>query len=183
MKKLLFLTSFVFTTGGIEYKQQRLIVVTKKDVDALFLQTGDTNEWPKDDPYLFIATHKALGWFRLNFPNSKLISCMVHDAIDKEYGFYPPFNDDDRVSEIKAITFNKDNECKKQDGIAPASILFCGSIDKLLADRKEGENDVCIVSLHRTFTENEVLQLKDKIYNIYGDSYIITLINDLLNGN
>jgi hypothetical protein len=101
MKKLLYLTSFVFITGGIEYKQNRLVVVTKKDVDALFIQIGDTDEWPKEDPYQFVADYKALGWFRLNFTESKLISCIVHKAIDEDYKYYPPFNSGND-SKIKA---------------------------------------------------------------------------------
>lgn len=32
---------------------------------------------------------------------------------------------------MKAITFNKQNECQKQDGISPEQILYCGSIDNI----------------------------------------------------
>lgn len=68
MKKL-FLTSFVFTTGivienqpcpTIEYKEQRLVVAKNLD----------------------LAYEKALAWFPENFPESELISCVTHPAIE-----------------------------------------------------------------------------------------------------
>ena len=58
MKKL-FLTSFVFTTGGNEYKEQRLVVA--KDLDS--------------------AYEKALKWFPENYPESEMLSCITHPAI------------------------------------------------------------------------------------------------------
>lgn len=63
----------------------------------------------------------------------------------------------------KAITFCKENECKKQDGISPESIIYCGRIEDVkdehlieagwgyneffnsLADAKENEDCVLIV--------------------------------------
>ena len=62
----------------------------------------------------------------------------------------------------KVITFNKDNECKNNDGIAPDTIIYCGKIEDvndevlqdaelnyssffdLLKDAKENE-DSCII--------------------------------------
>lgn len=32
---------------------------------------------------------------------------------------------------MKAITFNKQNECSKQDGIAPSDIIYAGPIGKI----------------------------------------------------
>lgn len=61
MKKL-FLTSFVFTTGSNECKEQRLVVAS--DLDA--------------------AYKKALAWFPENYPESEFISCIVHPAIEDE---------------------------------------------------------------------------------------------------
>ena len=58
MKKL-FLTSFVFTTGGNEYKEQRLVVAKDKDE----------------------AYEKALAWY---FPESRMISCITHEVIGGE---------------------------------------------------------------------------------------------------
>lgn len=64
--------------------------------------------------------------------------------------------------EVKAITFNKANECEKQKGISPESIIYCGEISEvaegalvksglnyekffnLLKDAKEGEDYVII---------------------------------------
>ncbi len=66
---------------------------------------------------------------------------------------------------MKAITYNKENECSKQDGIAPSDILYSGPIDKIQdsdlatwgigymdlaellkqANGKEDEDSVCIV--------------------------------------
>lgn len=60
MKKL-HLTSFVFTTGENEYKEQRLVV-------------AETTEH---------AYIKALDWFLIEFPESKLISCISHEAIEE----------------------------------------------------------------------------------------------------
>jgi hypothetical protein len=79
MKKL-FLTSFVFTTGGIEYKEYRLVVVTKADIqnykDA---HKGDT--MVSDDPELSSAYEKFSQWFPQMFPESELISHIAHPAI------------------------------------------------------------------------------------------------------
>jgi hypothetical protein len=58
MKKL-FLTSFVFTTGGREYCEQRLVVA----------------------PNLDKAYDKAKKWFPENFPESELQACITHEAI------------------------------------------------------------------------------------------------------
>ena len=64
---------------------------------------------------------------------------------------------------MKAITFNKENECQKQDGISPDQIIYCGSIDgitdevleknglnyssffNLLCDAKEDEDFVLLI--------------------------------------
>lgn len=59
MKKL-FLTSFVFKTGKNEYKEQRLVIA----------------------PTLDKAYTKANDSFSNQFPESKLISLVVHPAID-----------------------------------------------------------------------------------------------------
>ena len=60
MKKL-FLTSFTFTTGTDEqHKEQRLVVA--KNLEA--------------------AYDKALSWFPQDYPESKLISCITHAAIE-----------------------------------------------------------------------------------------------------
>ena len=60
MKKL-FLTSFTFTTGtDVKYKEQRLVVA--KHLEA--------------------AYDRALAWFPQNYPESKLISCITHSAIE-----------------------------------------------------------------------------------------------------
>lgn len=59
MKKL-FLTSFVFKTGKNKYEEERLVVA--KDLDD--------------------AYKKAEVWFPQNFPQSNLISTIVHPAIE-----------------------------------------------------------------------------------------------------
>lgn len=79
MKKL-FLTSFVFITGGIEYKDYRLVVVTKEDIknykDA---HKGDT--MVSGDPELASAYEKFSQWFPTMYPESKLIYHITHPAI------------------------------------------------------------------------------------------------------
>jgi hypothetical protein len=59
MKKL-FLTSFVFTTGRKKYETSRLVV--SENLDA--------------------AYQKAMDWFPTEFPESALISCVTHPAIE-----------------------------------------------------------------------------------------------------
>jgi hypothetical protein len=64
---------------------------------------------------------------------------------------------------MKVITFNKENECEKQEGISPEQIIYCGSIDnitdevleknglnyssffKLLTNAKEDEDSILLV--------------------------------------
>jgi hypothetical protein len=64
---------------------------------------------------------------------------------------------------MKAITFNKTNECEKQEGISPEQIVYCGSIENitdvtlenngldyssffnLLSDAKEDEDFVLLI--------------------------------------
>lgn len=66
MRKL-FLTSFRFRTGEIDYHEQRLVVVTD----------GDTQE-----AELSIAYDKAKAYFKDFFPESELHSIIVHPAIE-----------------------------------------------------------------------------------------------------
>ena len=78
MKKL-FLTSFVFTTGGIEYSTDRLVLVTSTDVPE---SAELTKEFTPIDPWLEVAYNKAMAWFPTNYPKSELKSCMTHPAIE-----------------------------------------------------------------------------------------------------
>lgn len=36
------------------------------------------------------------------------------------------------MKNTKIITFNKENECSKQEGVSPDSIIYCGKIDGVL---------------------------------------------------
>jgi len=64
---------------------------------------------------------------------------------------------------MKAITFNKENECQKQEGISPEQIVYSGSIENisdevlnkngltyssffnLISDAKEDEDFVLLI--------------------------------------
>jgi hypothetical protein len=66
---------------------------------------------------------------------------------------------------MKAITYGNENECEKQEGVSPASILYAGRIDEIQdshlaawgigylelaellkqANGKEDEDSVCII--------------------------------------
>lgn len=79
MKKL-FLTSFVFKTGEIEYKEQRLVIASNKEVQEYHKKHSDQFDLPEGE--LDIAYFKAKQWFRNDFPESELISLIVHPAIE-----------------------------------------------------------------------------------------------------
>lgn len=79
MKKL-FLTSFVFKTGGTEYKEQRLVIASNKAVQEYHRKHPDEIGRPEDE--LDIAYFKARKWFEKDFPESELISLIVHPAIE-----------------------------------------------------------------------------------------------------
>jgi len=79
MKKL-FLTSFAFKTGEQEYKEYRLVVVTKQDVlDYKFMHKDDG--YKSEDPELSVAYDKFNDWFPKMFPESTLIYHIAHPAI------------------------------------------------------------------------------------------------------
>lgn len=73
MRKL-FLTSFTFKTAELEFTEQRLVVVTKEDLE-------NSNENPPND--LDIAYKKVNKWFVVAFPQSELLSVVVYPAIDE----------------------------------------------------------------------------------------------------
>lgn len=79
MKKL-FLTSFVFKTGKKEYKEQRLVIASNKAVQEYHKKHPDQFDPPQDE--LDIAYFKAKQWFKNDFPESELISLIVHPAIE-----------------------------------------------------------------------------------------------------
>lgn len=79
MKKL-FLTSFVFSTGGNEHKEQRLVIASNQAVKEYHRKHPDQFDNPQDE--LDIAYWKAKEWFKNDFPESELISLIVHPAIE-----------------------------------------------------------------------------------------------------
>jgi len=79
MKKL-FLTSFVFTTGEVEYKDYRLVVVTKTDVER-YKQLHKDDPMKSDDIELSIAYQKFSDWFPAIFPESVLTHHIAYPAI------------------------------------------------------------------------------------------------------
>ena len=80
MKKL-FLTSFVFTTGGIEYKDYRMVVVTKEDVQN-YTDAHKDDAMKSDDPELSCAYEKFSHWFPKTFPESELNYHIAYPAIE-----------------------------------------------------------------------------------------------------
>jgi hypothetical protein len=102
MKKL-FLTSFVFKTGDQEYKEHRLVIVSKKEAQEYShnRHTGipiESVDPPMDiqTAELEVAYHKAQRWFAKDFPESTLIHCIAHPAID-----------DFPVNYVTALPFNE----------------------------------------------------------------------------
>ncbi len=79
MKKL-FLTSFAFKTGDVEYKEHRLVVVTKDDVTA-YIHDHEQDGYKSDDPELSVAYEKFTEWFPKMYPESELIYHIAHPAI------------------------------------------------------------------------------------------------------
>lgn len=79
MKKL-FLTSFVFSTGGIEYKEQRLVIASNQAAAEYNKKYPGRGMPPQGE--LAIAYFKAKQWFENDFPESELISLIVHPAIE-----------------------------------------------------------------------------------------------------
>lgn len=79
MKKL-FLTSFAFKTGEVEYKETRLVLVTGKDVNK-YLETHKDDGSKSDDPELSVAYDKFNDWFPHMFPESELVYHIAHPAI------------------------------------------------------------------------------------------------------
>lgn len=79
MKKL-FLTSFVFITGGIEYKDYRLVVVTGADV-KLYKEKHKDDTMKSDDVELSVAYQKFSEWFPVMFPESELTSHIAYPSI------------------------------------------------------------------------------------------------------
>ena len=87
MKKL-FLASFLFTTGEKEYKEYRLILVTKVDLQEYIRKTERTPAEKAADFFenkrqdeLEIAYEKARAWFPTAFPQSVWMSTVIHPAI------------------------------------------------------------------------------------------------------
>jgi len=79
MKKL-FLTSFVFNTGEVEYKDYRLVVVTKTDVER-YKQLHKDDPMKSDDIELSIAYQKFSEWFPIVYPESVLKQHITYPAI------------------------------------------------------------------------------------------------------
>lgn len=98
MKKL-FLTSFAFTTGDVDYKEQRLVVVTQKDISMPQTSEEYNKLLNSNDQFRHIAHIKFDKWFPVNYPESKLIYCIVHPVIDHV--------DSDKAARIKSINVEK----------------------------------------------------------------------------
>jgi len=79
MKKL-FLTSFAFKTGEVEYKETRLVLVTGEDVKK-YKQAHEGEPMESGDPELSSAYEKFSQWFPQMFPESELIYHIAHPAI------------------------------------------------------------------------------------------------------
>lgn len=73
MRKL-FLAHFSFTTGKVEFNEQRLLVLNQKEIEE-----GSRVGWSPE----ITATEKATRWFKQNFTESDIHSCMAFDAIDE----------------------------------------------------------------------------------------------------
>ena len=87
MKKL-FLASFLFTTGEKEYKEYRLILVTKADLQEYIRKMDKAPAEKAADFFenqrqaeLEIAYEKAEAWFPTAFPQSVWMSTVIHPAI------------------------------------------------------------------------------------------------------
>ncbi len=80
MKKL-FLTSFAFKTGDVEYKETRLVLVTSQDV-FYYKEKHKEDGYKSDDPELSVAYNKFNDWFPKMFPESELIYHIAHAAIE-----------------------------------------------------------------------------------------------------
>lgn len=69
---------------------------------------------------------------------------------------------------MKAKTFNKNNECAIQDGIAPSDIIYCGPIDAItdsfLAENGLSYNDIAELLAMANGKEDEDSIL---IYNVW----------------
>ena len=77
---------------------------------------------------------------------------------------------------MKAVFFNKSNECKLQDGVKPDSIIYSGKIDDLnikptvlMQDEKTGgfygikskEVQINVVDLIKSTTEDDYIMIID----------------------
>lgn len=64
---------------------------------------------------------------------------------------------------MRIITYNKENECEKQDGVSPDSILYAGPIegitDAQLVDWGIGYNDIAYMLKEANGTEDEDFML------------------------
>jgi len=83
MKKL-YLTSFTFTTGTEEvYKEDRIVMVTSKEVELFKTNTKDQPKfWDSlDELWMHAAQENAITWFKINFTESRLISVKSHPTI------------------------------------------------------------------------------------------------------
>lgn len=85
MKKLLFLASFVFDTGEIEYNDRQLVMVTDKDVQAFIVKKKIVNPHPTKLTDHHDAAYDVFEmWFKENFPESKLKHLICNRPIQSE---------------------------------------------------------------------------------------------------
>lgn len=76
---------------------------------------------------------------------------------------------------MKAITYNSENECQKQDGIAPNQIIYSGRIDEIsdgnLAKWGIGYNDLATLlkEANGNIDEDSVILLADPSNYILDD--------------
>lgn len=80
MKKL-FLTSFTFTTGDIQYTEYRIVVVSSIDVQK-YRQDHKEMNFEYADAESNVVIEKAQAWFSKTHTESIVISIMAHPAIE-----------------------------------------------------------------------------------------------------
>jgi hypothetical protein len=116
MKKL-YLASFVFETGEIEYKDHQLVLVTDKDVKAVNDQVAESNCCD----HRYAAYNLAEGWFKQTYPESKLTHLICNYPIQsagiggKEHNEYGTIESESAVkAPFYSNEFSGPHSCKDE---------------------------------------------------------------------
>lgn len=78
MRKL-YLASFTFKTGDLEYNDYRIAVVSQEDRKGSEMQIQGEKMVDMD---LEIAYKKLQAWFPIVYPESELLHLIIHQAIE-----------------------------------------------------------------------------------------------------